>query len=115
VVKLQDMQQQMLFKWVFTFLFMMTTCEHFHFSLDFGIWRSVFFVQALPLVSTFWGVVLFGEYRKSSKRTYTLLGSMLLMFIAAVAVLMASSGHRKWSWCLKENVHKVLNVLKKMV
>jgi hypothetical protein len=38
---------------------------------------------------------------------------MLLMFIAAVAVLMASSGHRKWSWCLKENVHKVLNVLKK--
>ncbi|WJX62763.1 Uroporphyrinogen-III synthase [Trifolium repens] len=52
-------------------------------------------VQALPLVSTFWGVVLFGEYRKSSKRTYTLLGSMLLMFIAAVAVLMASSGHRK--------------------
>ncbi|XP_045812140.1 ureide permease 1-like [Trifolium pratense] len=52
-------------------------------------------VQALPLVSTFWGVVLFGEYRKSSKRTYTLLGSMLLMFIAAVAILMASSGHRK--------------------
>ncbi|KAK2408373.1 putative ureide permease A3 [Trifolium repens] len=52
-------------------------------------------VQALPLVSTFWGVVLFGEYRKSSKRTYTLLGSMLLMFIAAVAVLMASYGHRK--------------------
>lgn len=54
-------------------------------------------VQALPLVSTFWGVVLFGEYRKSSRRTYTLLGSMLLMFIAAVAVLMASSGHRKLS------------------
>ncbi|WVZ11899.1 hypothetical protein V8G54_016429 [Vigna mungo] len=46
-------------------------------------------------VSTFWGVVLFGEYRKSSKRTYLLLGSMLLMFIVAVAVLMASSGHRK--------------------
>ncbi|KAJ1389852.1 Ureide permease [Sesbania bispinosa] len=52
-------------------------------------------VQALPLVSTFWGVVLFGEYRKSSRKTYILLGSMLLMFIAAVAVLMASSGHRK--------------------
>ncbi|CAJ2648139.1 unnamed protein product [Trifolium pratense] len=52
-------------------------------------------VQALPLVGTFWGVVLFGEYRKSSKRTYTLLGSMLTMFIAAVVVLMASSGHRK--------------------
>ncbi|XP_004490191.1 ureide permease 1-like [Cicer arietinum] len=52
-------------------------------------------VQALPLVSTFWGVVLFGEYRKSSRRTYTLLGSMLFMFIVAVGVLMASSGHRK--------------------
>ncbi|KAB1209276.1 Ureide permease 1 [Morella rubra] len=52
-------------------------------------------VQALPLVSTFWGILLFGEYRKSSRRTYVLLGSMLFMFIVAVAVLMASSGHRK--------------------
>uniref|UniRef100_A0A0A8YSK6 Ureide permease 2 n=1 Tax=Arundo donax TaxID=35708 RepID=A0A0A8YSK6_ARUDO len=52
-------------------------------------------VQALPLVSTFWGVVLFGEYRRSSRRTYTLLGSMLLMFVVAMAVLMASSSHRK--------------------
>ncbi|CAK8540442.1 unnamed protein product [Lathyrus sativus] len=52
-------------------------------------------VQALPLVSTFWGIVLFGEYRRSSRRTYTLLGSMLFMFIVAVVVLMASSGHRK--------------------
>ncbi|KAJ4756257.1 hypothetical protein LUZ62_090662 [Rhynchospora pubera] len=52
-------------------------------------------VQALPLVSTFWGVVLFGEYRKSSKRTYILLFSMLSMFVVAVAVLMASAGHRK--------------------
>ncbi|KAI3955150.1 hypothetical protein MKX01_034179 [Papaver californicum] len=52
-------------------------------------------VQALPLVSTFWGILLFGEYRKSSKRTYVLLVSMLLMFIVAVAILMASSGHRK--------------------
>jgi len=51
-------------------------------------------VQALPLVSTFWGILLFGEYRKSSKKTYTLLVLMLLMFIAAVATLMASSGHR---------------------
>lgn len=51
--------------------------------------------QALPLVSTFWGILLFGEYRKSSKKTYVLLVSMLLMFIIAVAVLMASSGHRK--------------------
>ncbi|KAL9246327.1 hypothetical protein vseg_019874 [Gypsophila vaccaria] len=52
-------------------------------------------VQALPLVSTFWAVVIFGEYRKSSRRTYVLLVSMLLMFMVAVGVLMASSGHRK--------------------
>uniref|UniRef100_M1CR78 Ureide permease n=3 Tax=Solanum TaxID=4107 RepID=M1CR78_SOLTU len=52
-------------------------------------------VQALPLVSTFWGVILFGEYRRSSRKTYTLLAGMLLMFTAAVAILMASSGHRK--------------------
>ncbi|PHT67699.1 Ureide permease 5 [Capsicum annuum] len=52
-------------------------------------------VQALPLVSTFWGVVLFGEYRRSSRKTYTLLAGMLFMFTAAVAILMASSGHRK--------------------
>ncbi|XP_054809235.1 ureide permease 1 isoform X2 [Prosopis cineraria] len=53
-------------------------------------------VQALPLVSTFWGIVLFGEFRKSSGRTYILLGSMLFMFIVAVVVLMASSGQRNW-------------------
>ncbi|XP_042980288.1 ureide permease 1-like isoform X3 [Carya illinoinensis] len=52
-------------------------------------------VQALPLVSTFWAILLFGEYRKSSRRTYILLVSMLFMFIVAVGVLMASSGHRK--------------------
>ncbi|XP_016461700.1 ureide permease 1 isoform X1 [Nicotiana tabacum] len=52
-------------------------------------------VQALPLVSTFWGVILFGEYRRSSRKTYTLLAGMLFMFTAAVAILMASSGHRK--------------------
>ncbi|KAI3467249.1 hypothetical protein Pfo_023912 [Paulownia fortunei] len=52
-------------------------------------------VQALPLVSTFWGVLLFGEYRRSSRRTYILLVGMLLMFIVAVGVLMASAGQRK--------------------
>ncbi|KAJ7943347.1 Ureide permease [Quillaja saponaria] len=52
-------------------------------------------VQALPLVSTFWGIIVFGEYRRSSRKTYVLLSSMLTMFIVAVAVLMASSGHRK--------------------
>ncbi|KAJ4832403.1 hypothetical protein Tsubulata_009555 [Turnera subulata] len=52
-------------------------------------------VQALPLVSTFWGVLLFGEYRRSSRKTYGLLVSMLFMFVLAVVVLMASSGHRK--------------------
>ncbi|XP_043724048.1 ureide permease 1-like isoform X2 [Telopea speciosissima] len=51
-------------------------------------------VQALPLVSTFWGILLFGEYRRSSKKTYILLVSMLFMFIVAVGVLLASSGHR---------------------
>lgn len=52
-------------------------------------------VQALPLVSTFWGVLLFGEYRRSSRRTYVLLVSMLSMFIVAIGLLMGSSGHRK--------------------
>jgi len=52
-------------------------------------------VQALPLVSTFWGILLFGEYRRSSRRTYLSLVGMLLMFIVAVGVLMASSGTRK--------------------
>ncbi|KAI6686349.1 hypothetical protein NL676_032262 [Syzygium grande] len=52
-------------------------------------------VQALPLVSTFWGVIIFGEYRRSSRKTYVLLFGMLFMFIVAVGVLMASSGHRK--------------------
>lgn len=54
-------------------------------------------VQALPLVSTFWGVLLFGEYRRSSRKTYIFLIAMLFMFIVAVGVLMASSGHRKKS------------------
>ncbi|KAL2226253.1 UNVERIFIED_CONTAM: Ureide permease 1 [Sesamum indicum] len=52
-------------------------------------------VQALPLVSTFWGILLFGEYRRSSRRTYILLVGMLSMFIVAVGVLMASSGRPK--------------------
>uniref|UniRef100_A0A7N2LAD2 Ureide permease 1-like n=1 Tax=Quercus lobata TaxID=97700 RepID=A0A7N2LAD2_QUELO len=52
-------------------------------------------VQALPLVSTFWGILIFGEYRRSSRKTYILLVSMLFMFVVAVGVLMASSGHRK--------------------
>ncbi|XP_030956652.1 ureide permease 1-like isoform X4 [Quercus lobata] len=52
-------------------------------------------VQALPLVSTFWGILIFGEYRRSSRKTYILLVSMLFMFVVAVGLLMASSGHRK--------------------
>ncbi|KAK3035933.1 hypothetical protein RJ639_031356 [Escallonia herrerae] len=43
-------------------------------------------VQALPLVSTFWGILLFGEYRKSSRRTYILLAGMLSMFVVAVGI-----------------------------
>uniref|UniRef100_M1ALG4 Ureide permease n=1 Tax=Solanum tuberosum TaxID=4113 RepID=M1ALG4_SOLTU len=57
--------------------------------------KCVLQFQALPLVSTFWGVILFGEYRRSSRKTYTLLVGMLFMFVAAVGILMASSGHRK--------------------
>lgn len=53
-------------------------------------------VQALPLVSTFWGVVLFGEYFRSSKRTYLLLAVMLLMFAAAVGLLIGSAGQRNY-------------------
>ncbi|KAL2925047.1 Ureide permease 2, partial [Bienertia sinuspersici] len=49
-------------------------------------------VQALPLVSTFWGVVAFGEYRKSSRKTYVVLVSMLFMFVIAVAILMHHQG-----------------------
>eukprot|EP01018_Ginkgo_biloba_P006887 Gb_04005 [translate_table: standard] len=52
-------------------------------------------VQALPLVGTFWGVILFGEYRNSSRKTYMLLTGMLIMFAAAVAFLVASSRERK--------------------
>ncbi|KAJ7561543.1 hypothetical protein O6H91_03G046900 [Diphasiastrum complanatum] len=52
-------------------------------------------VQAMPLVSTVWGVLIFREYYRSSRKTYVLLASMLLMFVVAVAVLMASSGKRK--------------------
>lgn len=51
--------------------------------------------QALPLVSTFWGIYLFGEYRRSSPRTYTLLVGMLVMFTVAVGLLMASAGERE--------------------
>ncbi|KAI4381380.1 hypothetical protein MLD38_007454 [Melastoma candidum] len=51
-------------------------------------------VQALPLVSTFWGIVLFGEYRHSSRRTYWLLISMLFAFVVAVSLLIASAGQR---------------------
>eukprot|EP00884_Botryococcus_braunii_P017009 jgi/Botrbrau1/3992/Bobra.0016s0005.1 len=52
-------------------------------------------VQALPLVSTIWGVVLFGEYMRSSRRTYILLAVMLAMFVAAVGLLMGSAGQRE--------------------
>ncbi|KAF8656042.1 hypothetical protein HU200_060835 [Digitaria exilis] len=54
-------------------------------------------LQAAPLVSTFWDILLFGEYRRSSRRTYILHTSMLTMFVIAVAVLLASAGHRKTS------------------
>ncbi|KAL6842069.1 hypothetical protein ACP4OV_028048 [Aristida adscensionis] len=48
-------------------------------------------VQEFSLVKTLWGILLLGKYRKSSWKTYILLGFTLFMFIAAVALLMASS------------------------
>ncbi|BBM98651.1 hypothetical protein MPTK1_1g15150 [Marchantia polymorpha subsp. ruderalis] len=51
-------------------------------------------VQALPLVGTLWGVLLFGEYHRSSRKTYMLLGAMLFMFMLAVVILIASSTER---------------------
>ena len=46
-------------------------------------------------MSTFWGIYLFGEYRRSSPRTYALLVGMLVMFAVAVGLLMASAGKRE--------------------
>lgn len=51
-------------------------------------------VQALPLVGTIWGVILFGEYHDSSRKTYVLLSGMLVMFITATVLLIASSQER---------------------
>eukprot|EP00249_Psilotum_nudum_P009078 c21694_g1_i1 orf=280-1566(-) len=51
-------------------------------------------VQALPLVGTFWGVLLFGEYHNSSRQTYLLLAGMLTMFVIATGTLIASSHER---------------------
>jgi len=52
-------------------------------------------VQALPLVGTLWGIVLFGEYHGSSRKTHTLLVAMLSMFAVAVFLLIASSTERR--------------------
>ncbi|TVU04220.1 hypothetical protein EJB05_50199, partial [Eragrostis curvula] len=52
-------------------------------------------VMASPLVCTFWDIVIFCEYRRSSRKTYLLLASMLTMFVIAIGVLLASAGHRK--------------------
>nr|XP_024397595.1 ureide permease 2-like isoform X4 [Physcomitrium patens] len=54
-------------------------------------------VQALPLVGTLWGVFLFKEYHGSSRKTYILLIGMLLMFLTAVVMLVASSMPRHGS------------------
>jgi hypothetical protein len=48
-------------------------------------------------VSTFWGVVIFKEYYRSSHKTYILLVAMLFMFCLAVGLLAGSSGTRKTS------------------
>ncbi|XP_039845510.1 ureide permease 1-like isoform X2 [Panicum virgatum] len=52
-------------------------------------------VMASPLICTIWDIILFGEYRRSSRKTYFLLTSMLTLFVIAIGVLLASAGHRK--------------------
>ena len=39
-------------------------------------------------------VVLFGEYFRSSTRSYIFLVTMLVMFVVAVGLLIGSAGHR---------------------
>ncbi|KAL6868116.1 hypothetical protein ACP4OV_014961 [Aristida adscensionis] len=51
--------------------------------------------MAIPLVSTFWEIILFGEYRRSSRKTYFLLTIMLTMFVIAIGLYLASAGNRK--------------------
>lgn len=68
-------------------------CKLFHGLLP---WYGDCCVQALPLVGTLWGILLFGEYHKSSRRTYMLLSAMLIMFAVAVTLLIASSSQRGW-------------------
>jgi hypothetical protein len=48
-------------------------------------------------VSTFWGILIFKEYYRSSRKTYVLLVAMLVMFSVAVGLLAGSSGTRKTS------------------
>ena len=47
-------------------------------------------VQAYPLVSTLWGIGLFGEFRGASRRVCCLLAAMYSSFVAAVALLALS-------------------------
>ena len=47
-------------------------------------------VQAYPLVSTLWGMGLFGEFRGASRRVWCLLAAMYSSFVAAVALLALS-------------------------
>ncbi|CAM6097815.1 unnamed protein product [Calypogeia fissa] len=51
-------------------------------------------VNALPLVSTVWAILIFKEYHQSSRRTYVLLVAMLMMFTVAVVLLASSAGQR---------------------
>lgn len=61
-------------------------------------------MQALPLVSTIWGVLLFGEYYRSSKRTYLLLGAMLIMFAAGEQALAGSESLSAVLCCCSDSV-----------
>ena len=66
-------------------------------------------MQALPLVSTIWGVVLFGEYFRSSKRTYLLLGAMLIMFAAGEQALAGSELRSTVLCCCSDSVMRCHN------
>ncbi|KAF8661664.1 hypothetical protein HU200_056610 [Digitaria exilis] len=69
--------------------------QHAHVAGQAAGYAATDSVQALPLVSTFWGVVLFGEYRRSSRRTYTLLASMHAARRHGRAHGLLRSAHRK--------------------
>lgn len=52
-------------------------------------------VAANPLVSTVYGLLLFREFRSSPRHVLLLLACMFASYVAAVGLLIGSSGHPK--------------------